>query len=80
MTERYLTDEQAVLSQNLLDILKIRAPKTADAWKAMISIMAATIAGGAQSDADAENQARDIGEELLVVVKRGRAGVYEVVR
>lgn len=74
---RYLTDGQVRIANAITSVLEIERADKMDAFKAMISIMAATINDTAGTDLDARIMAANLATELKIVVEDGRAGLYE---
>jgi hypothetical protein len=76
-TARYLTDEQVRIANAITSVLEMERADKLDAFKAMISIMAATINDSAGTEMDARIIAAGLATELKTVVEKGRAGLYE---
>ncbi len=74
---RYLTDEQVRIANAITSVLEMERADKMDAFKAMISIMAATINESAGTEMDARIIAAGLATELKTVVEDGRAGLYE---
>lgn len=75
---RILTDHQADIARALSAVLK--NCEYADAFPAMVSIIACSINDGAPTREEALEVAGLIGEQIFALVEAGRAGLLEAAR
>ncbi|KNY18211.1 hypothetical protein AKG11_03460 [Shinella sp. SUS2] len=75
---RILTDHQADIARALSAVLQ--GCEYADAFPAMVSIMACSINDGAPTREEALEVAGLIGEQIFALVEAGRAGLLEAAR
>lgn len=73
---RALTDEQVEIADKIIAVVSGHAH--ADAFKAMLSIMAATINDASVTEVAAIASTQFWGQTLLDLVVEGRAGAFEV--
>lgn len=75
---RILTDHQADIARALSAVLQ--GCEYADAFPAMVSIMACSINDGAPTREEALEVAGLVGEQIFALVEAGRAGLLEAAR
>lgn len=77
MTKRLLTDDQVRIANAITSVLEMERADKDDAFKAMLSIIAATINKTASTKMDALAIAAGLAANLRLAIENGRAGLYE---